>query len=210
MKAAIYARVSTKDQHCEMQLSDLRGLAQRNGWDTVEYLDMKSTRKHRPKLEELLRDAKARKFDIALVWKLDRFGRSLKELVANIETLDRAGVRFLSSTQGIDTDKRNPTSRLILNILAAVAEFERDLINERTNEGRLEYIRAHQAGKVGLGKERQSRSKKNLPPGRPKKVFRRDEAEKLRSLDWSWRAIAKHLGVSASTIRGALNGSVSD
>lgn len=202
MTNAIYARVSTKDQHCEMQLSDLRGLAERSGWPKLEYVDMKSTRKHRPELERLLRDAKQRKFDVVTVWKLDRFGRSVKELISNIELLDQAGVRFFCPP--IDTDKRNPASRLMLHILAAVAEFERDLINERMNEGRIEYARAHAAGEVGVGKSRESRSKQNLPPWRPKKIFRRDEAARLRRLGWSWRAIAKQLQVSATTVREAL------
>ena len=77
MKAAIYARVSTDDQNCAMQIRELRELAARYGWETVvEYVEMQSTRKRRPKLEELLADAKARKFDVVLCWKLDRLARN--------------------------------------------------------------------------------------------------------------------------------------
>jgi DNA invertase Pin-like site-specific DNA recombinase len=177
-------------------------MAARNGWATVQYVDIESSRKVRPQLEALLRDAKARKFDVVLCWKLDRFGRSTKELLTNIDALDLAGVRFLCGV--IDTDKRNPISRLILTVLAAVAEFERDLIRERTVSGSKEYARAFASGQVGPGR-RESRSKRNLAPGRPKLIFRRDEAAKLRDLGHSWRAIAKHLGVSATTIRGALS-----
>lgn len=205
LRAAVYARVSTDDQHCEMQFRELGELAQRNGWERIDYVEMESTRKRRPILEQLLKDARARKFDIVLAWKLDRFGRSTKELLTHIEQLDLAGVRFICGV--IDTDKRNPVSRLTLHILAAVAEFERDLIRERTMAGSKEYARAHKAGEIGVmfqGRVRESRSKRNLPPGRPKRIFRRDEAEKLRKLGWSWRAIAKHLEVSASTLRGAL------
>jgi DNA invertase Pin-like site-specific DNA recombinase len=201
LTAAIYARVSTEDQHAQMQLTELGQLAARNGWERVDYIEQESTRKKRPVLEQLLKDAKARKFDIVLAWKLDRFGRSTKELLTHIEQLDLAGVRFLCGA--IDTDKRNPISRLTLTILAAVAEFERDLIRERTMAGSREYARAHAAGEIGAGK-RESRSKRNLPPGRPRRIFRRDEAEKLRALGWSWRAMARHLDVSASTLRGAL------
>jgi DNA invertase Pin-like site-specific DNA recombinase len=200
MKAAIYARVSSDDQHCELQLTELRGLAERNGWETVEYMEMESTRKRRPELERLLRDAKARRFDVVLCWKLDRFGRSVKELATNVDALDLSGIRFIAGI--IDTDKRNPASRLMLNMMAAFAEFERDLIRERTMAGSAEYKRAFLAGNVG--KTRHSKSGKNLAPGRPKRIFRRDEAEKLRGLGHSWRAIAKHLGVSATTIRDAL------
>ncbi len=177
-------------------------MAARNGWERIDYIEMESTRKRRPVLERLLVDARARKFDTVLCWKLDRFGRTMTEVIGNIELLNLAGVRFLSGV--IDTDKRNPASRLTLHILAAVAEFERDLIRERTISGSREYARAYQAGEVGAGK-RESRSKRNLPPGRPKRIFRRDEAARLRGLGHSWRAIAKHLGVSATTIRGALS-----
>lgn len=203
MICAIYARVSTEDQHCELQLTDLNGIADRNGWDKLEYVDMESTRKRRPELERLLRDAKLRKFDVVICWKLDRFGRSVKELLTNVEALDLAGVRFIAGV--IDTDKRNPVSRLTLHILAAVAEFERDLIRERVTAGSVEYRRAFAAGQVGQGKSRESRSRKNLAPGRPKRIFARDEAAKLRELGHSWRAISKHLGVSPSTIRDSLS-----
>lgn len=200
MRAAIYARVSTEDQHCEMQLTELTGIAERNGWEIVRYVEMESTRNQRPELLRLLADAKLRRFDIVLCWKLDRFGRSVKELLTNIELLDLAGVRFLAGV--IDTDKRNPSSRLMLHVLAAVAEFERDLIRERVTAGLAEYRRAFAAGKIG--KVRNSVSGKNLAPGRPRRVFRRDEAEKLRKLGHSWRAIGRQLGVPASTIREAL------
>lgn len=204
MICAIYARVSTEDQHCQMQLTDGHGMAERNGWEIVEYIDMESTRNRRPELERLLKDAKARKFDIVWCWKLDRFGRSAKELLTNTELLDLAGIRFISGV--IDTDKRSPMAKLTFTMLAAFAEFERDLIRERTMAGSAEYRRAFAAGKVGVGKSRESRSGKNLPPGRPKRVFRRDEAARLRGLGHSWRAIAAHLGVSATTIRDALSG----
>lgn len=203
LTAAIYARVSTEDQNCSMQLRELGELASRNGWERLDYIEMESTRKRRPVLEKLLADAKARKFDIVLCWKLDRFGRTMTEVLSNIELLNLAGVRFLSGV--IDTDKRNPAARLTLHILAAVAEFERDLIRERTIAGGREYRRAYYAGEVGVGPgKRQSHSRRNLPPGRPKVIFRRDEAEHLRKLGWSWRAIARHLAVSATTLRDAL------
>ena len=201
--AAIYARVSTTDQHCELQLTEGRVYLERNGWDKFEYVEMQSTRKRRPVLEQLLRDAKARKFDIVWCWKLDRYGRTNSELEANIDALTRAGVRFICAY--IDTDVRNPASKLMQNMLSSFAEFERDLIRERTVAGSIEYKRAYLAGEVGVGKKRQSKSGKNLAPGRPKSIFRRDEAAKLRELGHSWRAISKHLGISATTIRDALS-----
>lgn len=202
MTAAIYARVSTDDQNCSLQLRDLRETAARNGWDTVEYMDMESTRKRRPKLEELLKDAKARKFDVVLCWKLDRFGRSVKELLANIEMLDLAGIRFMAGI--VDTDKRNPGSRLMLHILAAVAEFERDLIRERVTAGVAEYQRAYKAGRVGADRQRQSRSSENRAHGRPKKVFDRLKVEELRESGMSERKIAEALGLKKTVVHDYL------
>lgn len=186
MRAAIYARVSTEDQHCEMQLAELGDLARRNGWEVVEYVEKVSSRKQRPALERLLQDGKHRKFDVVMVWKLDRFGRRLTELVANIETLALAGVRFWCPGQNIDTDQRNPISRLTLQILGAVAEFERDLIQERTKAG---IAQAQRAGKHC---------------GRPAKVFPRDRCAVLRKQGLSFRAIGRKLGVSEFTVRQVL------
>ncbi len=121
LKSAIYARVSTADQFCQMQLSDLRPFTERMGWNLVEYVENASTRGKRAVLDKLMADARMRKFDVVVVWKLDRFGRSVRELVENIETLDRLGIRFVCPGQSIDTDQKNPTGRLLMHILAAVA-----------------------------------------------------------------------------------------
>jgi putative DNA-invertase from lambdoid prophage Rac len=202
---AIYARVSTEDQHCEMQLAEMRGYAERQGWTVSEYVEHASGKagSRRPVLDRLLGDARMKRFDVLLVWKLDRFGRSLKHIIENMETLDAAGVRFLVPSQGIDTDQRSPMGKFLMQIIGAFAELERELIRERVNAGVQEYKRAYDRGEIG--KKRHSRSGKDLPAGRPKRIFRRDEAAHLRELGHSWRAIAKHLGVSASTIRDALS-----
>ena len=202
LKAAIYARVSTEDQFCQMQLTELKGFAERMGWSIVEYVEKASTRKKRPVLDLLLAEARLRKFDVVVVWKLDRFGRSVRELVENIEIVDRCGIRFIVPSQSIDTDQKNPTGRLLMHILAAVAEFERDLIRERVMGGLTEYTRAFKAGEIG--KTRHSRSGKDLPPGRPVRVFRRDVAQRMRKEGRPWRDIARALRVPTSTIRDAL------
>lgn len=134
---------------------------------------------------------------------LDRFGRSVRDLTENILQLDRAGVRFISVTQGIDTDRRNPMSSLLLNIMAAFAEFERGLIVERTSSGRARYARDYTAGLVGR-QGRHSRSGKDLPPHRPLRVFRRDEALSLRRQGCSYREIAAQLNVPVSTVADAI------
>src|SRR2546427_4465067 len=138
MKAAIYARVSTSDQNCEMQLRELREYAHRREWEIAgEYVDTgwSGAKASRPELNHLMQDASRRGFDAVLVYKLDRFGRSVRNCLDGISALRSHGVRFLAVSQNIDTDETNPTARLMLHILAAVAEFERELIRERVASG---------------------------------------------------------------------------
>lgn len=202
--AAIYARVSTEDQHNEMQLTELRAYCQRMGWKSIEYTEQASSVKKRLQFERLMADARLHKVDVVLVWKLDRFARSMGQLTTNIQLLDSYGVRFMAITQNIDTDQRNPMSRLILHIMGAFAEFERALIIERVTLGVKQYRRDYEAGKVGVGKERQSHSGKNLPAHRPHKIFDRDRARKLRAKGLTFRAIAAELGVPLNTVVRAI------
>jgi putative DNA-invertase from lambdoid prophage Rac len=205
LTAAIYVRVSTVDQKLDMQTTEVRQYAERMGWTVAEYSDkMSGSKARRPGLDRLMDDARLRKIDIVLVWKMDRFGRSLKDLISNILLLDGYGVRFVSVTQGIDTDKQNPASRFMMHILAAVAEFERGIISERVNSGVKQYMADYAAGKIG--KTRHSKSGKNLAHGRPRRIFRRDEMVKLRKAGHSLRAIAKQLGLPLSTVVDALKG----
>src|ERR1700737_4988801 len=138
MRAVLYARVSTTDQNCEMQLQEMREYCQRRGWEiSGEYVDTgwSGVKASRPELNRLMQDAALRRCDTVLVWKLDRFGRSVKNCVDGIAALTAAGVRFIAVSQSIDTDESNPTSRLLLHILASVAEFEGELIRERVRAG---------------------------------------------------------------------------
>src|SRR5579864_9681306 len=138
IRAVIYARVSTTDQNCEMQVRELREYAARRGWQvSAEYIDTgwSGAKASRPELDRLMKDAAFRRFDAVLVWKLDRFGRSVRNCLDGIESLRTNGVRFLAVSQSIDTDESNPTARLLLHILASVAEFERELIRERVRAG---------------------------------------------------------------------------
>jgi DNA invertase Pin-like site-specific DNA recombinase len=189
MKVALYARVSTKDQKCEVQLRELREYVERRGWEPAtkphdEYVDtgFSGSKASRPALDRLMVDAKLRRFDCILVWKLDRFGRSVLHLSQQLDELDRYGVRFMAVSQGIDTDQSNPMSRFMLQILAAVAQFERELIKERTLSG----LHAAKASGKKLGRRR--------------KVFDRAEALKLRANGQSWRTISKALGIPVSTV----------
>ncbi len=201
--AAIYVRVSTADQRHALQLTELREYANRMGWRHIEYPDtMSGSKARRPGLDRLMDDARLRKVDIVLVWKMDRFGRSLKDLITNILLLDGYGVRFIAMTQGIDTDKQNPASRFMMHILAAVAEFERGMIVERVNAGVSQFRRDYDAGRIG--KDKHSKSGKDLAHGRPQRIFRRDEAARLRDTGVSLRKIAKQLGVPLSTVARVL------
>lgn len=197
MKVALYMRVSTTDQHCEVQARELHEYCQRRGWDVAtghEYIDQGvSARKAgkaspMPALDKLMTAAAQRRFDAIVVWKLDRFARSVSHFNKQIDTLKAAGVRFIAVSQNIDTDQSSPTGQLLMQILAAMAEFERELIRERTASG---VAAARAAGKT---------------LGRPAKVFRRDEALRMRQEGMSYRAIAKALNVATTTIVETVKG----
>jgi DNA invertase Pin-like site-specific DNA recombinase len=135
--AAIYARVSTVNgQSPEMQLAEMREYASRRGWDVFsEYVDrgVSGATQSRPELNRLMADACRRRFDVLLCWKVDRFGRSLKHLVDSIADLDSYGVAFVSLRDNLDLS--SPSGRLMMQIVGAMAEFERSLIQERVISG---------------------------------------------------------------------------
>jgi putative DNA-invertase from lambdoid prophage Rac len=207
VRAAIYARVSTTDQNCELQLNELREYVIRHGWENAgEYVDTgwSGAKASRPEFDRLMQDAGKRRFDVVLCWKLDRFGRSLLNCKAALQQLQSHGVRFIATSQNIDTDESNPASRFLLHILMAAAEFERELIRERAAAGMKRYRHDYGAGKVG--KETRSRSGKNLPVGRPRRVFDREMVRELRKLGLSYRQIASRLGLGEGTVRRVLRG----
>ena len=205
MRVAIYARVSTTDQNCEMQLRELREYAARRGWEiTGEYVDTgwSGAKASRPQLDRLMRDARAHAFDAIAVWKIDRFSRSMLNLNQQLADLTSWGIRFIAITQSIDTDQTNPTSRLLMQILGAVAEFERETIRERVAAGLSNYREAHKQGRVG--KERCSRSGKNLAVGRPKVVLDRVRVLEMRKKGATVREIAKAYKVGIGTVARTL------
>lgn len=191
MRAAVYARVSTDDQNCDMQLAELRRYAGSRGWDVFrEYVDAgwSGAKASRPELNRLITDARRRRFDGVLVWKLDRWGRSTVDCIQSIRELTSLGIRFIAVTQNLDTDESNPMSRFFLTIMAAFGELEREMIRERVVSG----VKAAKA--------------KGKHLGRPKRVFRRDEAVRLRQAGMSWRRIAAELGVPLTTVVDACRG----
>jgi DNA invertase Pin-like site-specific DNA recombinase len=185
MRVALYARVSTLNgQHPEMQLAELREYASRRGWEIAgEYLDegVSGSKESRPELNRLMGDSHRRQFDIVLAWKIDRFGRSLKHLVNALADLDAYGVAFASLKDNLDLS--TPSGRLMFQIIGAMAEFERALIQERVKAG------LHNARRNG----------KRL--GRPPRVVDLDGIARMKAEGHSLRSIAEKVGVGYGTIR---------
>ena len=184
--AALYARVSTLDQNCEVQLEELRRYASKRFAGHCEYTDagVSGTQRHRPRLDALMKDARKRLFDVVLVWKFDRFARSLKHLMESLEEFSALGIDFVSLTEGIDTT--TPAGQLLFHIVGAVAQFERDLIAER--------VRAGMAHARAMGKR----------IGRPRAPIDATAVSRLRAEGHSLREIAQTLNVPVSRVRRAL------
>ncbi len=185
-RAAIYARVSTESQDNALQLTDLRAYCERNGWTATEYTEKASSVKRRPVFERMLADAKAGKVDVILVWRLDRFARSIKDFVDTTLLLDTWKVRLISTTESVDTGDVNPFAEFQRGLLALLAQLERKIIIARVRAGIAE---AKRQGKHC---------------GRSKSVWRRDEAIRMRSEGMSWRAIARVLEVPVTSVRRAV------
>jgi DNA invertase Pin-like site-specific DNA recombinase len=190
MRAAIYARVSTigNGQDPTMQTRELGEFCERRGWTLAEYVDIgiSGTKEKRPALDRLMADAHKRKFDVVVVWKFDRFARSVSHLLRALETFQALGIQFVSLSEQLDTS--TPTGKMVFTVLGAVAELERSLIVERV--------------KAGL---RNARAKgKRL--GRPSKVLDVGTVATLRGQGASWRAISTQLGVGVATLHRAAGG----
>jgi DNA invertase Pin-like site-specific DNA recombinase len=184
MRVGLYGRVSTHDkQDPEMQLRELREYCQRRGWEVVsEYVDVgiSGSKEKRPKLDALMSDAHKRMFDAVVVWRFDRFARSVSHLLRALETFKALGIDFVSLSEQLDTS--TPMGKAVFTILGAVAELERSLIVERVRAG-----------------VRNARAKgKRL--GRPPAVVDIERVAKLRDAGLSWPRIGKELGVSVATV----------
>jgi len=182
---AIYARVSTDKQKVDMQLSDLREYVKRAGWTIYkEFIDQGYTGKNtsRPAFKEMIGQARQRKFDVLLVWKLDRLGRSLKDLINTLDELGSLGIDFISYDNKIDTS--TPTGKLVFQVIGAVAEFERDIIAERV--------------KAGLNNAKRKGKRLGRPPVAPHTL---QKAKNLRKEGFSYRQIGKRLQISEGVVR---------
>jgi DNA invertase Pin-like site-specific DNA recombinase len=154
-RAAIYVRVSTDKQTIENQVTVLRQIAERRGWEVVEqYSDAgisgSKGRDGRPGLDQMLKDAQRRRFDVVMAWAIDRLGRSLIDLLGTIQVLEACGVDLYLDQQSIDTT--TPAGKLMFQVCGAFAEFERSMIRQRVTAG---LKRAVEAGKT-LGRPKVS------------------------------------------------------
>jgi DNA invertase Pin-like site-specific DNA recombinase len=157
-RAAIYARVSTPEQHVETQLYDLRQLASQRGFEVVaEYTDrgISGTKARRLGLDSLMSDARKRKFSVVLVAAFDRVARSTRHFLQVTSELDSLGVEFVSRRENIDTS--GPMGRLFLTLIASIAELEADLIKERIRAGmRRRKLEGYRLGRQPLDVDREA------------------------------------------------------
>jgi DNA invertase Pin-like site-specific DNA recombinase len=186
-RAAIYVRVSTDKQTIENQLRELRQIADRRGWEVVhEYHDAGISgakgREARPGLDEMLKDAQRRRFDVVMAWAIDRIGRSLIDLLGTIQALEACGVDLYLDQQSIDTT--TPAGRLMFQVTGAFAEFERSMIRQRVRAG---IKRAVESGKQ-LGRPK-------IEPAIEKRIQAQLRTKK------GMLAIAKDLKVGTGTVR---------
>lgn len=189
-RVGLYARVSTlAGQSPEMQLVELREYSARRGWQVIEeYVDhgVSGAKESRPALNRLMADAKQRKFDVVAVWKLDRFGRSVAHVVVALAELEAIGITFVSLKDNLDLS--TPSGRFMFQIVAAFAELERAMIQERVRAGLL------------------NAKRKGKRLGRPPAAVDSARIARLRAAGASLRTIAGQIGVSVATVHKLLQG----
>src|SRR5258708_1950436 len=196
-RAVLYVRVSTASkskqgeavnfvQNLEVQEQPLRDLVLQRGWQFQQlYSDRASGAKEkRPGLNALMADARRGLFDVVVVWRFDRFARSVKQLVLALEEFRALGIDFVSHQEALDT--ATPMGKAMFTVIAAMAELERSIIRERVVAG-LEHARRH-------------KTKSGKPIGRPRAVFRRDFVADLRRKGLSWAEISRRTGASVRAV----------
>lgn len=141
LRAALYLRCSTADQTTANQLPQLHNYVQFHGWEIAEIYtdeDQSGKKTSRPQFDRMMADAREKKFDVVVVVKLDRLGRSMKHLLDTLDVLNKLNIAFASATQNIDTT--TAAGKLMFNLLGAFAEFEATLISERTKAGLIRVV----------------------------------------------------------------------
>jgi DNA invertase Pin-like site-specific DNA recombinase len=192
VRAAVYMRVSTLDQNPDLQIRELRAYAERRNWKITEFVDhgITGSETRRPRLAALTESLKRHEFDTVLVWKFDRVFRSVQHIVEFFALARNLRVDFVSLTEQIDTT--TPSGKLVFHVLAAIAEFERELIRERVLAG----LRAAQARGVKLG--------------RPRKAVDVARILEDQRAGRSYREIGRDHGISATTAFAICNGAQSE
>jgi putative DNA-invertase from lambdoid prophage Rac len=187
MRAGLYARVSTHDQQTLGLQSEAMAVYIKNrGWIAVNRIeDIGSGSKERPGRESLLMAARRREIDVIVVWRLDRWGRSVADLMATLRELTELGVGFVSLTEALDLT--TPTGRAMAGMLAIFAEFEREILRERV--------------KAGIAQAR----KEGGPHGRPRTAsLKAEEVRRLKADRVSHSEIARRLGIGRTSVRRVL------
>jgi len=187
-RAAIYARVSTSNngQDPTMQTREMEEFCERRNWELAgSYVDngISGSKESRPELDRLMADAHRRRFDTVIVWKFDRFARSVSHLLRALETFKALGIDFVSLSEQVDTS--TPTGKMVFTVLGAVAELERSLIAERVRAG----IRNARA--------------KGKTLGRPRVAVDVSRIAALRSEGHSWDTIRQETGIARGTAQRA-------
>lgn len=187
-RVVIYTRVSTEDQKLDQQVYELKEFAKSRSWNVVQVFEEKRSAadKDRPGLKEAIELARSRKIDIFLVWKFDRFARSVSMLVNTLDEFNALGVEFVSLKDKIDT--MTPVGKMSFAVIAAMAEMERDIMSER----------------IKAGIEARRRSGKAI--GRPSKGDAlKSEILGLKSRKLSNRKIARELGIHPTTVASIID-----
>ena len=190
-RVAIYARVSTTNngQDPRMQTRELDEYCERRGWKvTGEYIDagISGAKDSRPELNKLMAAAHRRRFDAVVVWRFDRFARSVSHLLRALESFKALGIEFVSLSEQVDTS--TPTGKMVFTVLGAVAELERSLIAERVKAG----LRNARANGKRLG--------------RPRVIVDATRIGTLRAHGRSWREIVAEMGISKGSAQRAFCG----
>jgi DNA invertase Pin-like site-specific DNA recombinase len=187
MRAGFYARVSTHDQQTlGLQSEAMATYIKNRGWVTTRQIeDIGSGAKDRPGRESLLKAARRREIDVIVVWRLDRWGRSVADLMATLGEMTELGVGFVSLSEALDLT--TPTGRAMAGMLAIFAEFEREILRERV--------------RAGIAQAR----KEGRPHGRPRTAsLRADEVIRLKAERMSHSEIARRLGIGRTSVRRVL------
>lgn len=192
MTAALYLRVSTLEQDYQFQRQDLLAYATRMGWETVEYAEKESSVKVRPIFNRMIEDAKQGKIAVILVWRIDRFARSMKDFVLTTLALHQHKVRLISVTENVDTGDENPFAEFQRGLLALLSQLERKIIVARVKAG-IQYAKEHG-------------TKSGKPPGRQWLILPKQAIRDFRATGATISEVQAKFGLSRGTVARIVRG----